>query len=571
MLKFLEVNEFALIEHLEMELQRGLNLLTGETGSGKSIIVDALGLLLGEKGYGEMIRTGAQKASVLGLFEVEADPRVRRRFEESGLDFQAEELIVKRELSVVGKSRAFVNNQLVLAGFLREIGFFLVDIHGQSGEQAFSQEGVQLQFLDSFATAESLLAEVRGLYVRYQEIVQQMNVLRGNEQQRLRQIDLLAFQIQEIEKAQLKCEDEDQKLALERGLLANADKLFQLSNAAYSELYDAEHSASVSIKHACRILDELSRVDPRCQNLAEQLQSVRITADDVALSLREYASTIEANPQRLEWVHNRIAEIERLKRKYGNSVREVLEFLGRSRRDLETLQKADTALAELEAARAGLKQDFWDRAEKLRGARMAAARVLERNIEKELAQLAMAKTRFRISFSGFDPAGSKEESPEVLGGGPDGIDRIEFLISPNPGEDLRPLVKVASGGEMSRIMLALKTVSSIDGQDKTLVFDEVDSGIGGQTADVLGQKLKRLSRRNQVLCVTHLPQIASYADRHYYIEKHLEKGRTLTHVKFLEGRDRIQEIARMISGDRITENVLKHAAELLQTCGGIRK
>jgi DNA repair protein RecN (Recombination protein N) len=567
MLKYLEVSEFALIEHLEIEFERGLNLLTGETGSGKSIIVDALGLLLGEKGYVEMIRTGAEKAAVVGLFELD-DQRLRRKIQECGLGLNAEALIIKRELASSGKSRAFVNNQLAPVSFLKEIGRFLVDIYGQSGEQALCQEEAQLQLLDVFAGAGDLVGEVRELHSRYQEKNQQLAGLRRSEQQRLRHMDLLAFQIGEIEKARLTSEDEEERLIVEQELLANAGKLYQLASSTYTELYEAETSASTALKHACRLLEELGRIDKRCLGFLEQLQSVRINVDDVALSLREYSSNIEVNPQRLEWVQNRIADIDRLKRKYGNSVREVLEHCKNSKTELETLQKADENVANLESERGNLKEVYGIKARELSEKRKAAARSLERNVEKELAQLGMAKTRFRIAFLEHRPPQETDSEGGELGGGADGMDRIDFLISPNPGEDLKPLVKVASGGEISRIMLALRTVSTIDGHDKTLIFDEVDAGIGGQTADVLGQKLKRLSKRNQVLCVTHLPQVASYADQHFYIEKRLEKGRTLTHVSFLDGRARVQEIARMISGDRITENVLRHAADLLKSCGG---
>jgi DNA repair protein RecN (Recombination protein N) len=568
MLKYLEVSEFALIQHLEIEFEKGLNLLTGETGSGKSIIVDALGLLLGGKAFVEMIRTGAEKATVVGLFELDEDDRLIQKLAEHGLDLNLRELIIKRELTLSGKNRAFINNQLVSVGLLKDVGPFLVDIHGQGGEQALNHEDAQLEFLDSFARSADLLARVGGIHSRHQDIGQQLAVLRRSEQQRLRQIDLLVFQIGEIEKVQLRTEDEEEHLLIEQTLLANADKLYQLSSSAYTELYDSETAASTTIKHAWRLMEELSRIDPRCQEFQQQLHSVRINVDDVALSLREYSSNLEINPQRLEWVQSRLADIDRLKRKYGTSIREILAFHRNSKMELEVLQMADENLANLEAERRDLRQLYQAKALELSEKRKLSARSLEKHVEKELAQLAMAKTRFQVSFSAVHSRMEGETQQEDPGGEATGIDRVEFLISPNPGEDPKPLVKIASGGEMSRIMLALKTVSAIDGHDKTLVFDEVDAGIGGQTADILGQKLKRLSKQNQVLCVTHLPQIASYADAHYYIEKRVEKGRTLTYVSGLDRKARVQELARMMSGDHITENVLKHAADLLRSCSG---
>lgn len=562
MLKLLEISQFALIDHLTVEFQEGLNLLTGETGSGKSIIVDALGLLLGERGFAEMIRTGADKAMISGLFEVKDQDRLRERFEASGLEFNPEELIVRRELVQNGKGRAFVNNQMIPVGFLRETAELLVDIHGQNEQQALYQNEPQLQYLDSFGNAESLQKQVRNLYEEINRRKQQIHSLKKSEQERLRAIDLLSYQLGEIEKAQLKVEDEEEHLALEHSLLANADKLFQSSNQAYAELYDAEASASAALKRASRLLEDLKRVDGRCDDLLQQLQTAKITTEDVAFSLREYASRVEVNPRRLEWVENRMAEIARLKKKYGSSLREVLSFYKNGKAELESLQGADESLASLEKQRSVLVEDYLKKALELSEKRKAGARLLEKSVERELVQLAMGKTRFQISFEAVTNRGEFCEDDVV--GAAFGIDCIEFLISPNPGEELKPLVKIASGGEISRIMLALKTVKSTDSRSKTLVFDEVDSGIGGQTADVLGQKLKRLSKLNQVICVTHLPQIASYADAHYHIEKRVEKGRTLTQVSHLDCQERVQEIARMISGERVTESVLKHASELLK-------
>ena len=564
MLRFLDISQFALIDRLSIEFHEGLNLLTGETGSGKSIIVDALGLLLGEKGHVEMIRTGAERFVITGCFEASQDDRIRKQFEQSGLEFNVEELILKREFSQNGKGRAFVDSQMVPVSFLKEIAKYLVDIHGQNEQQTLYSGDSQLQFLDACANLEDRLSEVQSLYEELSEKVQRIQALRKNEQELLNTIDLLAFQIAEIEKAQLTSEDEDDRLAVEHKLLANAGRLYQLSSQAYSEVYEADTSATTVLKRASRMLEELRRVDSRCDGLWEQLQSARISLEDTALSLREYSTRIEVNPQRLEWVENRMAEIDRLKRKYGKTLREIFSFYQKSISELENLQGADETIARLENERIILQEDYWKKALELSDKRKVAAKPLEKGVERELSQLAMGKTRFRISFAEAGQTNRRDPNQDTASGTAQGIDAIEFLISPNPGEDLKPLIKIASGGEISRIMLALKSVKSIDGRSKTLVFDEVDSGIGGQTADVIGQKLKKLSKHNQVICVTHLPQIASYADNHYHIEKRVEKGRTLTQVARLDGKDRVQEIARMISGERVTDSVLKHAAELLK-------
>jgi DNA repair protein RecN (Recombination protein N) len=567
MLRCLEVQQFALVEHLQVEFEEGLNLLTGETGSGKSILVDALSLLLGEKAHAAMIRTGAEKAVVTGLFQLVKFPELRARMESAGLEFDGDELVIKREISQSGKGRAFVNHQLAPVGFLKEIARFLADIHGQNEQQTLAESGSQLAFVDALADAEALATEVRARYEAWQAVLQQMAFLQSSEQERLRNMDWLRFQLDEIDKLKLKDPEEDESLAAEHALLANAGKLFQLSSQAYAALYESENSATATLKQAQRLMEELHRVDPRCAALREQLQTARIAVDDVALSLREYSSRVEANPKRLEWVEGRLADIQRLKRKYGSTVKEILAFHERAARDLATLQASNENLAQLEKNQLAAATHYREAARLLSEKRKVAARVLEKTVAKELAQLAMQRCRFQVAFAETKPDASADEGKPAPWETASGVDQVEFLLSPNPGEDLKPLVKIASGGEISRIMLALKSVKTLDGCGKCLVFDEVDAGIGGQTADVVGQKLKRLSQKDQVICVTHLPQIASYADRHYFIEKRVEKGRTVTRIALLQPEDRVQEIARMISGERKTDSVLKHAAEMLKASG----
>jgi DNA repair protein RecN (Recombination protein N) len=564
MLKYLEIHQFALIDHLEMEFEKGLNLLTGETGSGKSILVDALGLLLGNKGYSEMIRTGAEKAVISGLFEIGENGPLRGKLVEAGFEFNPEELIIKRELSAQGKGRAFLDRHLVPVAFLREIAPFLADVHGQNETQTPYEPDSQLLFLDAFAEAEKMREEVGADWQSFQANWQQLQHFRRNEQERLQTIDLLTFQIQEIEKAGFKSEEEDMQLAAEHRILANADRIYQISSQVYSDLYDGETSANRLVKQSGKLLEELKKLDSSCEGMSQQLQTARIALEDVALSVREYAAGIEVNPSRLDWVESRLAEIERLKRKYGKSVREIMMFHNKIKAELDQLQSADENASVLVKELETLRASYEKKARALSEKRQSAGKALEKNVGKELAQLAMGETRFSVSFR------LPEQAAVPTGGLPgnaSGIDQIEFLISPNPGEELKPMSRIASGGEISRIMLALKSVKTVDVRNKSLIFDEVDAGIGGQTADVVGQKLKRLSKHNQVICVTHLPQIASYADCHYFIEKRVEKGRTLTHVIPLAGRERVQEIARMISGDRLTENVLKHAAEMIRVAG----
>jgi DNA repair protein RecN (Recombination protein N) len=564
MLRYLEIREFALIDHLNIEFQEGLNLLTGETGSGKSIIVDALSLLLGEKGYAEMIRSGAEKAHVTGLFDLEDDVDLRKQFDSLGVQFSPEETVIKRELAHAAKGKAFINGQLVPVGVLRQIAEFLVDIHGQNEQQTLYHPDSQLNFLDAFAGTESLVDEVRRTFEGWQEQVRQIDLFKKNDQERLRTIDLLSFQTREIEAAHLKGAQEEEDLIKERTILSNVEKLAQLSAQAYGVLYENENSAGASIKQATRIIEELQRIDPSQASWQEQLKSARIAIDEVSFLLREYASRIEFNPQRLEQVVQRMTEIDHLKRKYGKSIEAVLLYYQQIKADLERLNNADENIGQLEKAMRSSCAHYRKKSGELSELRQRAAQLLERRVEKELDELAMKRCRFRVVFS----TESKSSSIELDRPGEvetsSGVDVIEFLMSANPGEEPKPLTKIASGGEISRIMLALKSLKTVDRRGKTLVFDEVDAGIGGQTAHVLGRKLKRLSRKNQVICVTHLPQIASYADYHFFIEKKIEDHRTATRVTQLGAKDRVQEIARMMSGYHKSESVLKHAAELIK-------
>ena len=565
MLKFLEIRDFALVDHLSLQFREGLNLLTGETGSGKSIIVDALGLLVGAKARAEMVRTGFGKATVSGCFEGMEAERLRGLLEASGLEFDPEGLIVRREVVQDGRGRAFVNNQMVPVAFLRKLGTHFVDIHGQSDQQSLFSRDSQLRLLDLFGGHRGPVAEVEVLYAELERGWEQVRRLKLSEQERLRAIDLLSFQVNDIRKAGLSSPDEESQLLEERRLLSNADRLFQASHQAYGHLYESDDSIGARLKQTGRLLEELGSLDARCQDLQEQFQSARISIEDVSLALREYASRIEVNPARLDWVEGRLAEIDRLQRKYGASIEAVMAYGQRIERELSEVREADRRVEAIEKELQDLESDYLSRAQSLSRQRKKAAGRLESSMGKELGQLAMERTRFRVAFSSAPGRGREGSAEPRIPGTAHGTDVIDFMISPNPGEDLKALAKIASGGEISRIMLALKTIRTIDDRGKTLVFDEVDSGIGGRAADVVGRKLKTLSKANQVLCVTHLPQIASYADNHFHIEKRVEQNRTVTRVVPLDRESRIREIARMISGERVTDTVLKHAAELLKS------
>ena len=597
MLHELHIQNYAVIEDLAIEFRRGLNLLSGETGSGKSILVDAVGLALGGRASPEIIRTGADRAVVTAVFRRDEEqapsngPFARGRqaeparqswtawFEEHGLEGGEEpEVILRREIHSSGRSRLLVNDQAVTAAAVRAMARQLVEVHGQGEHVALFSREAQLDLLDQFAGLEDAVDRVGELFARRSELEREMESLSQNEQERLRTIDLLAFQAQEIERARLEI-GEDSRLEDEKRLLANLEKIRAGASSAFTELYEDEGSACSRLALAGRSLEELRRYDASFEPYREPLAAAKTTLEDLSLFLRDYLGKLQADPRRLAEVEDRLALIDRLKRKYGSTIEEILAYLGRVRQQLERLEHVDERRDELRKRLERATAEYDGVAKALSSQRRAAARQIERLVRDELAQVGMEKTRFEIHFETRSLAGDSR-------GGARGIDEIELRISPNPGEEPRPLEKIASGGELSRLMLALKTVVGIArfggpggagrrtaGQRRrispTFIFDEVDTGIGGRVAESVGQRLKRLARDTQVLCVTHLPQIACFADHHFYVEKLERGGRTITVAKYLESRkERAEELARMLSGSRITDAVLKHAATMLKQAGG---
>lgn len=574
MLHEIHIQNYAVIENLSLEFGPGLNILSGETGSGKSILVDALGLTLGGRASSDVVRTGRDRSTVTAVFREEGRGTKRAPWsdwlEEYGLSGGEEpEIILRREVQAAGKSRLLVNDQPVTVAAVRALAPWLVEIHGQSEHVALLARDAQLELLDQFAGNEAHLEKVAELFVRRRDLEREMESLSQNEQERLRSIDLLSFQAQELERAQLE-PGEDARLEDEKRVLANLEKIRAAAGMAFGHLYEEEGSACSRIGSVSRALEELARYDPRAEPYLEPLLSARATLDDLAFFLRDYMGKLEANPRRLEEVEDRLALLDRLKRKYGKTIEEILVYREQIRGQLAGLEHADERRAELEGELEKASREYQKAARALSEQRREAARSLGRLVRSELAQLGMEKARFEIHFEPLSSARSGDKSH----GGPRGIDESEFRISPNPGEELRPLEKIASGGELSRLMLALKTLVGTAragggkrraGFSKTFVFDEVDAGIGGRIAESVGQRLKRLARDSQVFCVTHLAQIACFADHHYFVEKSEREGRTTTSVKYLAGHDeRAAELARMLSGRKITDAVMKHAATMLK-------
>jgi DNA repair protein RecN (Recombination protein N) len=552
MLLELVVENYAVVERLRVHFHPGLNLLTGETGSGKSIVVDALALLLGGRASADMIRTGEARARVAGIFEVREQAAMRRLLEPAGLEIEDGELLVEREILGGGKSRAFVGSRPVSAALLRELAPLLADIHGQHDQQLLFAADAQRDMLDAFAAKSDLLGRVAALYQQWRAAAAELEQLEHNEQEKLRLLDLWSFQRKEIESAALE-DGEDASLENERRVLQNVQKLQQSATTAYEAVYDNPESALALARLAAKRVEELVRIDASLVGLREHLQAAELNLQEAGYGLRDYLSHLEANPGRLEEVEMRLATIGRLKRKYGQSIAEILAFLAETRSQIADVETAGERMETLRKEQKRLAAEFEKAAAELSEARKAAGRRLEKRVEAELAQLAMERTLFRVVVA---------EAPWSASG----ADAVEFLVSPNLGEEPRALEKVASGGEISRIALALKTCLSggKTSAGRTLVFDEVDAGVGGGVAEGVGRRLKKLSAANQVLCVTHLPQIAGFADHHYRVEKTEVRGRTVATVEELAGEARTREIGRMLSGQTLTEEALKHAEQLIR-------
>ena len=554
MLLELNVENYAVVDKLRVAFHPGLNLLTGETGSGKSILVGALELLFGGRASVEIIRSGEQKARVSGRFDVSGNQALQGKLEKSGLETEDGELLVEREILATGKSRIFVGGRPATAALLREIAPLLGDIHGQHDQQELFQLDAQRDMLDAFAGAAAIRQKVHDAYRALRAIQRAMNELQVNEQDKLRQLDIWQFQQNEIASAAPRA-GEDAALDEEKRRQQNIGRLLDAANAAFTGLYEAPGSAYAELKTAMRRFEELAKVDGALGEIRATLEPAIIAVQEASYALRDYLGKLEADPARLEEIESRLAVIERLKRKYGGSLDAVFCFAKKLTEQISGIENADVRLAELRVQQETLFAVFERESGQLSELRKQAGARLARAVEKELAALAMERTAFRVAV---EPAEWSDS----------GADAVRFLVSPNRGEDPKPMEKIASGGEISRIALALKSclIASQDaGQTRrTLVFDEVDTGIGGSAAEGVARRLKRLAANSQVLCVTHLAQVASFADHHYRVEKVEANGRTTTHVCELSGAERRDEIARMISGHRLTPEALKHADQLIK-------
>jgi DNA repair protein RecN (Recombination protein N) len=553
MLSLLKIKNIALIEELEIEFSLGLNLLTGETGSGKSIIVDSLGALTGERISTDLIKSGKETAQIEGLFNVKISHELNAIFDESGVEID-DEIIVRRELSLTGKNRIFVNNQSVTQGFLRKIGTFLVDIHGQGEQSTLFNQATHLEILDEYAKHGSLREKTAEKFREFAAIENELKDLRSDDAQKLQLLDILRFQVKEIEIAQINF-NEDDELDEEKRRLNNSEKVSLLSDESYDFLYENEDATITTLEKVVRRITELSEFEKSFADYAEGLSNAQATLEDLAIAVRTFRGKLEFSPERLEEIESRLAEISRLKRKYGGTIESVLQHLSESQNRLLGIEDSSLREEELRKKLAKIREEYLAVAHKLHEARTNAAKKFEKNVEENLKAVSLEKARFEVRIE-FDENNDKSFTAK-------GFDNIEFYFSANIGEAVKPIAKVASGGETSRLMLILNTTTKLAVDGKTVVFDEIDAGIGGRVAEAVGLKLKELSKNQQVLCVTHQPQVASLADEHFQISKEMTKDRTNVSVKILDSTERIEEIARMLAGEKITDSARNHAKEMI--------
>ena len=562
MLVELRLENYAVIDNVAVEFAPGLNLLTGETGAGKSILIDALALLLGEKASSEVIRSGAERSIISAVFEVGGGTEqvVAKILEENGIDPEPESLILRREVAAGGKGRVFVNNQAATVAVLKRLAPHLATIHAQNESLVSFDAAARLSLLDAYAGSN--LQCCADAFAAWKAIRGRIEQIEQGEQDRLRLIDLWKYQMREIADAKLQ-PAEDERLESEKRVLANAEKIYNSAMNAFDLLYEGNGSTSASLRAAQKHLEELVRYEPKFQDALDALDSARISVEDVGATLRDYAGGIHASPEHLAQIEDRLALLDRLKRKYGPTLQDVVNFGADVSRKLSEIENKDEVLKELREELVRAAEEYLREAQALSKKRHDAARKLEKLVETEINDLAM-KATFRIELDSSEANTNWSAS---------GFDQVAYLIAPNPGEPLAPMDRIASGGELSRVMLALKasveagasqTSRKRNAPQRTLVFDEIDTGIGGRAAEAVGKKLKALSRTNQVLCVTHLPQIATFADHHYLLEKKQSSGRTRTSVRKIAGEERTEEVARMLSGAKLTETSRKHAEQMLK-------
>ena len=567
MLRRLYVRNLAVIDEVEIEFAPHLNIITGETGAGKSILVGALGLVLGSRADVGMLRPGKDRAVVEAEFELEADHSVFDFLKEHDLEGEDNTLLLRREILASGRSRAFVNDIPVPASLLQEVSDRLVDLHGQHEHQTLLRPSTHIVYLDEFSGLREQVAEFGRLYRRIGDLQRELARLRQEEQTLHERRELFEFQLREIQAVNPSVEEEEE-LIREEQILSNVQRLQEETAFVLNALYEGEGNALDAIAAAHRQLERLSEIDATFAKLAADLEQARVAVDEVAKSVLDYRAGIDADPARLEQVRGRLAEYTRLKKRYGASTEEVLRYRDKIAAQLGQFQSMSQQIESLETEIASLRERLADLSVELSEKRKAAAADLEKAVQVKLGELGMPGSVFQVVFrEEEDPSGVVERQGIRYRTGPHGTDIVEFYISTNPGQDPRPLAKVASGGEISRVMLALKSVLAACDPVPTMIFDEIDMGVSGRVAQAVGRSLRELAKHRQILCITHLPQIASQGQAHFLVEKLQEGGETRTLVQRLDRQGREEAIARLLSGERLSEVHLQTARELLAEAG----
>ena len=553
MLGSLYIKNIAVVESAEIEFEKGFNILTGETGAGKSIIIDSLNILKGERASKELIRSGEQKARVDGVFNVDAETQ-RILSDQFGVEAEDGQIIISREITSDGKNNIRINGMPATASLLKEVGEYLVNIHGQHDNTSLLAKRTHIKFLDNFAENEisNVHSEYKEVYDELKKKSHDLECMETDEQEKARRLDMLSFQIDEIEGASLTV-GEDDELFEKKTFLENAGKIAEKTRSAYDLLFDGndiQKSANDALWDGIGQLQEVAEFDGELKKIHDELNDLAYEISDKMRPLRKYIDSLNFEPHELQEVEDRLDLIYNLKRKYGSTIELILKYAQDAAKESENIIRSDERAAELREEIEKLTEKRNLLGEKLTQIRSKFGKELSKQIENHLAELNMAKVRFAVEIKETDY-------------GTSGKDDVEFLICTNVGEDFKPLTKIASGGELSRIMLAMKSVLTLSEREKTLVFDEIDTGVSGGTAQKIGEKLRSISNENQVICITHLPQIAALAKNHYLIEKNVDNGRTHTTVKLLEGEERVREIARTLGGAEVTEITLANARELL--------
>ena len=567
MLKLLQIRNFALAENLTIEFQKGLNILTGETGTGKSILVGALAAALGDRVFTEVVRSGFEKATIEAVFEISHLSNIHSILGEKGIDSN-DELMLRREISTKGTTRAFINDSPVTITTLSEIGDYLVDIHGQHEHQSLFKQETHRYFLDSFGKLQPVLNQVKEKFSEVKKIQNELLKLEEKQKTLTEKLELYLFQKDEIDKAQLQ-KEEDVQLEEQRKLLANSEKLFEISNRLLQIFNGEENSLIDLIGEANNNLEDLSEFSNDLKNLYNEFNSARIIINETSRSIEEFQNSLEFDPQRLEEIESRLNLINTLKKKYGSTIEQVLNFRNQITKDLDTHENFEFELGNLRKEYQNALDQFKEAALQLSQQRKNIASKMENVVHEQLPLLGMSKTRFQIQIEfSEDEDGLIFLEGKKIYADQFGLDHIEFYISTNPGEEFKPLNRIVSGGEISRIMLALKSILADVDRIPTLIFDEIDLGVSGRIAQAVGRSISNLSELHQILCITHLPQIASQGDSHFTVEKFVKDSRTFTKVTGLTEEGRIEEIARLIGGEKITESVKESARQLIEEAKG---